>query len=170
VAFVGAGKARRSWLVQTDAGKRLEMILGQSTAQTPNQIAWSRCAWLSLTTLVLWLVLLGPAWLIGSREGLIGVSAAAVLCVVPGWIVFWIAAAYGAAVGQVPLVVLGGMLLRMIFVFLGMVIIQSADQRLGFSQFVVWLLVFYAVLLGVETFLVLPRSDPASGQPRAGGV
>ncbi|HEV8002911.1 MAG TPA: hypothetical protein VGP63_23705 [Planctomycetaceae bacterium] len=146
------------------------MILSRSMAQTPIQVAWSRCAWLTLAAATLWLALLGPAWLIAGREGLLGVSAAALICVVPGWIVFWIAAAYGTAGSQVPLVVLGGMLLRMIFVFLGMVIIQSADPRLGFREFVVWLLAFYAVLLGVETFLVLPRTDSASGQPRAGGA
>ena len=146
------------------------MILSRSTAQTPIQMAWARCAWLGMATAALWLVLLAPAWFIAGREGLLGLSAAAGLCVVPGWIVFWIAAAYGAAGGQVPLVVLGGMLLRMVFVFLGMIIIQSADHNLGFREFVVWLLAFYAVLLAVETLLVLPRTDAASGQPRAGGV
>jgi hypothetical protein len=146
------------------------MILSRGSEQTPIQAAWSRCAWLGFATAALWLVLLGPAWMVAGREALIGVSAAAVLCVIPGWIVFWLAAAYGAAGSQVPLVVLGGMLLRMIFVFLGMIIIQSADQRLGFREFVVWLLAFYVVLLVVETFLVLPRTDSASGQPRAGGV
>jgi hypothetical protein len=146
------------------------MILSRSTAQTPIQTAWSRCAWLGIATALLWLVLLTPAWFLGGRDGLIGVSVAALLCVVPGWIVFWVAAAYGAAGGQVPLVVLGGMLLRMVFVFLGMVIVQSANQRLGLREFVVWLLAFYAVLLGVETFLVMPRTESASGQPRAGGA
>jgi hypothetical protein len=146
------------------------MILSRSTVQTPIQTAWLRCVWLGMATAALWLVLLGPAWMIAGRDGLIGVSAAAALCVVPGWIVFWLAAAYGAAGGQVPLVVLGGMLLRMIFVFLGMVIVQSANHRLGFREFVVWLLAFYAVLLAVETLLVLPRNESASGQPRAGGA
>jgi len=145
-------------------------IFKRSMAETPLQVAWARCAWLGAATAALWLVLLGPAWMIAGRDGVLGLSAAAALCVVPGWIVFWIAAAYGAAGGQVPLVVLGGMLLRMIFVFLGMVIIQSANQRLGFREFVVWLLAFYVALLAVETFLVLPRTDSASGQPRAGGV
>jgi hypothetical protein len=146
------------------------MILSRSTSQTPIQMAWTRCAWLSLATAVLWVALLGPAWMVAGRDALLGMSASAVLCVVPGWIVFWLAAAYGAAGGQVPLVVLGGMLLRMVFVVLGMVIIQTADHRLGFREFVVWLFPFYAVLLAVETFLVLPKSDGASGQPRAGGV
>jgi hypothetical protein len=146
------------------------MFLSRSTAQTPIQMAWTRCAWLGLATALLWLVLLAPAWFLGGRDGLVGVSVAAILCVVPGWIVFWLAAAYGAAGGHVPLVVLGGMLLRMVFVFLGMVIVQSANHNLGFREFVVWLLAFYAVLLGVETFLALPCTESATGQPRAGGV
>jgi hypothetical protein len=137
-------------------------------AQTPIQLAWSRCGWLAVATGVLWVLLLGPAWLVAGREALIGLSAAALLCLVPGLIVFWLAAAYGVAGGQVPLVILGGTLLRMVFAFLGMVIVQSVDPRLGLRQFVIWLLAFYVVLLGVETLLVLPRSD--NGQPRAGGV
>jgi hypothetical protein len=170
MAFVSDRQACTFGLVRTDARKSLAMIFSRSTSQTPVQIAWFRCAWLALATAALWLLLLGPAWFIAGSEGLIGLSAAAALCLVPGLIVFWFAAAYGAAGGQVPLVVLGGMVLRMIFVFLGLVIIQSANPRLGFREFVVWLLAFYAVLLGVETFLVVPRSGGASGQPRAGGV
>ncbi len=146
------------------------MILSRSTARSPIQAVRWRCAWLGMATALLWLVLLAPAWFLGGRDGLIGVSVAALLCVVPGWIVFWLAAAYGAAGGQIPLIVLGGMLLRMVFVFLGMVIAQSANPHLGFREFVVWLLAFYAVLLTVETLLVLPRNESASGQPRAGGV
>jgi hypothetical protein len=142
----------------------------RATAQTPIQLAWSRCGWLAVATGVLWALLLGPAWLLAGREALIGLSAAALLCLVPGLIVFWLAAAYGSAGAQVPLVILGGTLLRMVFVFLGMVIVQSADPRLGLREFVIWLLAFYVVLLGVETLLVLPRPGNTNGQPHAGGV
>ncbi len=143
-------------------------MVAQMTTQTPTQVAWSRCGWLGVATLVLWVLLLGPAWLVGGREALIGVSAAAVLCSLPGFIIFWLAAAYGTAGSQVPLIVLGSMLLRMLFVFLGMVIVQSADPRLGLREFVIWLLAFYVVLLGVETMLVLPRHTNAGGQPQGG--
>lgn len=146
------------------------VMVTPTTTQTPTQIAWSRCVWLSVATLALWVLLLVPAWFVGGREGLIGVSAAAVLCSLPGFIVFWLAAAYGAAGSQVPLVILGSTLLRMVFVFLGMVIVQSADRHLGMREFVIWLLAFYVVLLGVETMLVLPRQTNSNGQPQAGGV
>ena len=141
-----------------------------ATTQTSTQLALSRCRWLALATGGLWVLLLGPAWLIAGRDALIGLSAAAILCAIPGFVVFWVASLYGAAGSQVPLVILGGTVLRMLFVFLGMVIVQSAAPRLGLREFVVWLLVFYVALLAVETLLVVPRPGSSKGQPHAGGV
>jgi hypothetical protein len=138
--------------------------------RTARQLAWARCGWLCLTALGLCVVLVLPAWFIAGREGVIGLSAAAVLCVIPGLVVFWIAASFGAAGTEVPLVILGGTALRMVFVLLGMVIVQSLDPRLGFREFIVWLLVFYLVLLAVETCLVLLSSASRGGQPRIGGI
>ena len=115
-------------------------------------------------------MLVVPAWFIAGREGVIGLSAAAVLCVIPGLVVFWIAASFGAAGTEVPLVILGSTALRMVFVLLGMMIVQTLDPHLGFREFVVWLLVFYLVLLAVETCLVLLSSASRGGQPRVGGI
>ena len=145
-------------------------MTGVESVRTARQIAWTRCGWLSLAAVVLWLALSGPAWFVAGREGLIGLSSAAALCLVPGWTVFWIAAAYGAAGAEVPLVILGGTALRMVFVLLGMVVVQSVNPRLGFREFTLWLLVFYLSLLAVETCLVLLRSASRSGQRRVGGV
>jgi hypothetical protein len=138
--------------------------------RTAKQMAWTRCAWLSAVAVLMWLALVGPAWFVAGREGLIGLTAAAVLCLIPGWTVFWIAAGYGSAGTDVPLVILGGTALRMVFVLLGMIIVQTLDPRLGFREFIVWLLVFYLGLLAVETCLVLLRSASRSGQPHVGGV
>jgi hypothetical protein len=76
----------------------------------------------------------------------------------------------GSAGSDVPLVILGGTALRLVFVLLGMIIVQTLDQRLGFREFIVWLGVFYLGLLMVETCLVLLSSASRSGQPRVGGV
>jgi hypothetical protein len=147
-----------------------ESMTPSATTKTPTQLALSRCRWLALATGGLWVLLLGPAWLVAGRDALIGLSAAAVLCSIPGFVVFWVASIYGPAGAQVPLVILGGTVLRMLFVFLGMVIVQSAAPRLGLREFVVWLLVFYVALLAVETLLVVPRPGAPKGQPHAGGV
>jgi hypothetical protein len=146
-------------------------VTGVDSLQTARRLAWTRCGWLFLAAVGLCLVLAVPAWFMSGREGLIGLSAAAILCVVPGLIVFWIAASFGAAGTEVPLVILGGTFLRMVFVLLGMVIVQTLDPHLGFREFIVWLLVFYLFLLAVETCLVLaPTASRSGGQPRVGGV
>jgi hypothetical protein len=145
-------------------------LTGVESVRTARQIAWTRCGQLLLAAAVLWLALLAPAWFVAGREGLIGLTLAAILCLVPGWIVFWIAASYGTAGTEVPLVILGGMALRMMFVLLGMLIVQSSNTHLGFREFTIWLLVFYLSLLSLETCLVLLRSTSRSGQPRVGGA
>ncbi len=114
------------------------------------------------------MVLLGPAWLAAAREGLLGLSFACVLCLLPGCIVFCAAAFYGLGGSRVPLVILAGTVLRMMFVLLGMVVVQSLDQRLGFREFVVWLLVFYLAMLAFETYLVLPRASRRQNKPGVG--
>lgn len=140
------------------------------TSRTAKQTAWTRCGWLALAAAALWLVLLGPAWFVAGREGVIGLSAAAFLCVIPGWAVFWVAASFGSAGTEVPLVILGGTAFRMLFVLLGLVIAQTLDPRLGFREFIVWLLAFYLCLLAIETCLVLLPSTSRNRQPRVGGV
>jgi hypothetical protein len=99
---------------------------------------------------------------------MIGLSCAAGLCLTPGWIVFWMAARFGVGGAQVPLVILGGTTLRLLFVLIGMLILQTADPRLGFREFTVWLLAFYLSTLAIETVLVLA---PTRGeQPRTGWI
>ncbi len=71
---------------------------------------------------------------------------------------------------EVPLVILGGTAFRMLFVLLGLVIAQTLDPRLGFREFVVWLLAFYLCLLAIETCLVLLPSASRNRQARVGGV
>ena len=113
-------------------------VTGVDGFRTARQLAWARCGWLILATVGLCLVLVVPAWFIAGGEGVIGLSAAAVLCVIPGLVVFWIAASFGAAGTEVPLVILGSTALRMVFVLLGMMIVQTLDPHLGFREFVVW--------------------------------
>jgi hypothetical protein len=140
------------------------------SVRSAKQLAWARCGWLLAATVVLWLALAGPAWFVAGRDGMIGLTTAAVLCLVPGWTVFGLAASFGSSGSQVPLVILGGTVLRMVFVLLGLVIVQTVNPRLGFREFIVWLLVYYLCLLAVETCLVLLTSASQGGQPRVGRV
>ena len=109
----------------------------------------------------LWLLLSAPAWWIAGWAGLEGLTIAAVLCLVPGWLVFLLASGYGFANFQ-AVAVLGGMTLRMLFVLAGTLIVLSTRSHLRLKEFVIWLLVFYLAALAVETGIVLKGRTQSS--------
>ena len=126
--------------------------------QTSMQAAIIQCRWLAAAGLGFWLLLAGPAYLVAGQNGLEGLSFAALLCLLPGWLVFFLGTLYGVANMQVA-VVLFGTGLRLVFVLTGTLLIQSLRPDLGFREFIVWLIVFYLFTLVFETALVL-RQQP----------
>lgn len=127
--------------------------------QTGRQSAAEQCGWLTAWVAAAWLVLAGPAWLVAGTLGLEGLSYAALLGLIPGWLVFWFASRYGTA-NIAAKAVLGGMVLRMLVVLAGIALVSAVRPMLGIREFVMWVLVFYLVSLAVETVLVL-RNNPA---------
>lgn len=123
----------------------------------PLRTAFARGGRLTVVTAALWLALAGPAWLLGGVDGLEGLTYAALLCLAPGWLVFLILALYGTPGTQGPIAALGGTGLRLAFVLVGMLFLQSVRPNLGFWELTVWLLVFYMATLFAETLLVLKR-------------
>lgn len=126
-----------------------------SDDRTPLQTALVRGGVLTAVTAALWALLAGPAWLLGGIDGIEGLSYAAGLCLVPGWVVFLLIALYGTAGTQAAMVALGGTALRLVFVLVGVLAIRAVRPHLGFWDFIVWLLVFYMATLFVETLLVV---------------
>ena len=114
---------------------------------------------LTAAALGLWLLLAGPAYLVAGVDGLEGLTYAGLLCLVPGWLVFVIAAKSSGAGQQMSMAILGGMGLRMVFVLVGLVVIQSQRPELQFREFVVWLLVFYRATVALETKVVVSRKN-----------
>ena len=119
--------------------------------------AGMRCGLLLAAAVVTWATAAVPAWWLGGRAGLEGLTVAAVLCLLPGFLVFLFVSRMVASENQLSIVVLGGAGLRMLFVLAGMLAVQSLRPDLGFREFVVWLLVFYLAMLATETVLVLKR-------------
>ena len=115
----------------------------------------ARCGLLVVAALVTWGLACVPAWWLGGRPALEGLTIAAVLCLLPGLLVFLCVSWVVSSGSQMPFVVLAGSGLRMLFVLAGMLAVQSLRPELGFREFVVWLLVFYLAMLAVETSLVL---------------
>lgn len=158
--------------------------------QTPLQSALAKGGRLTFAAAALWLLLVGPAWSLGGAAGLEGLSIAALLCVVPGWIVFslcafapYLTSPWGGSTDSsntagsnvstnsqgasqtAMLVVLGGTVLRLLFVLAGLMFVRSLRPDLGFREFTVWLLAFYMATLLVETLLVLKPAAGESAEP-----
>ena len=122
---------------------------------------------LTAAVLGLWLLLAGPAYLVADVDGLEGLTYAGLICLVPGWLLFFIASKSSDAGQQVAMTILGGMGLRMVFVLVGLVVIQSQRPDLGVREFVVWLLVYYLASVALETYVVvaaLKKSQPRTDQ------
>jgi hypothetical protein len=127
----------------------------------------ARCLHLGAMVAVLWGLLLYPAYRIGGSDAVFGLSVSAGLCLVPGWVVFLIASRFLDAASQMPIVVIGGSVLRLVFVLLGVLVVQGMWEGLTFTEFVVWLLLFYMATLAVETRLMLKGIAAAKDVPSA---
>lgn len=129
--------------------------------QTEMQTATNQCGWLTASVGAVWLVLAGPVALWLGPVGLEGLSYAALLCLVPGWLVFWVTCRYRVPSIHAAVVLLGTGF-RLAFVLLGLLAVRSVRPQLGFQEFQLWLIVFYLAALAVETLLVA-RQAPARG-------
>lgn len=130
----------------------------------------ANCGWLTVFALAGWLLLLGPAHLLGERDGVEGVTWAAALCLVPGWLVFLVSSRFHGLNAQLPVVVIGGTVLRMMFVLVGMVAVQGSRPDLGFREFTLWLLVFYLGMLAAETSLTLKAHSEEGATGESGSA
>jgi len=114
-------------------------------------------------------VLTGPAWIIAGTTGLEGLSIAAGLCLVPGFVTFAIASRYRQNHTQVAMVFLVGSTLRLLFVLVGMLVVRAIRPDLGFREFVIWLLAFYLTTLTTETLMMLKQKPASDARPRENG-
>ena len=108
---------------------------------------------------VAWLLAAGPAWALGGRDGLLLLSLAAAVCLIPGWLVFAFHSQYGTAAP--PVAVLAAMVGRMFAVLCGAVAVKAVRPDLDMTSFALCLGVFYMLSLATETRLLLP--PPARG-------
>jgi hypothetical protein len=101
-----------------------------------------------------WLLLAWPAWWLAGPQGLEGLSLAAALCLIPGWLVFAIQSQYGTAAPLAAL--LAATAGRMAAVLLGALTVKALRPDLGMTSFGIWLGAFYVLALATETKLLLP--------------
>lgn len=102
-------------------------------------------------------------------KGLEGLTYAALLCLIPGWIVFF-AASRCADSTRMAMVALGGTGLRLLFVLVGALVLKDSRPDLGFREFQIWLVAFYLAMLFVETLLAVRMSADGADRSRVGGA
>lgn len=107
---------------------------------------------LTLFGILFWLLLAGPAWLIANEAGLIGVSAAAGLCLLPGYLAVTVRSWAGESQSTFMLAT-GG--IRLAFVLTGVLVVKFKWPDVGMSEFYVWLIAFYLLTLAFETQLAV---------------
>lgn len=122
----------------------------------------------------LWLLFCGPAYALRGQLALEGLSYAAILCLLPGLVLFAVftpkpGATSEEANNQRAMLMLAGMMGRMIFVLLGTLAIQEFRSELTFWDFLVWLIAFYLCTLAYETSLLLKRQSTAVSQSGGAG-
>lgn len=127
-----------------------------NTTQTPMR----RCGVLTASATVLWVVLAGPACALAGRLGLEGLTYSALLCVVPGCLLFLAMPFFEFAQNKAyAFLVSSG--IRMFLVLVATLVLHEIRADLGLKEFLSWLVVFYSVTLLIETLLIV-KSPEAS--------
>jgi hypothetical protein len=115
-----------------------------------NRAAVASGSWLTAAVAGLWLLSAFPAWSLAGLTGVRGLSCAALLCLVPGWLVILLGGSYRVA-STPTFMILAATLLRMFFVLVGALIVRFSFPGLRFQEFALWLILFYLLTLFVET-------------------
>lgn len=127
------------------------------TTQTPMR----RCGVLTACAAALWVVLAGPAYAVAGKLGLEGLAYAALMCWLPGCLLFLVISFFGFAKNK-SYAFLAGSGLRMFVVLVATLAMQEFRADLGLKEFLSWLIAFYSVMLLVETLLIVKSPDVAT--------
>lgn len=111
-----------------------------------------------------WLVLAGPAFLLGGSTAVEGLAWAAGLCFLPHLLT--LAVQFVVQPGNALLVnVLLSVTLRLLVVLAGVVMIWSQRPEFRSLSFVLWLAPCYLVALAVETRQVIAQANASQPEP-----
>lgn len=121
----------------------------------------TRCGLLAAVVVLLGLLLAFPAYAIAGVAGLEGLSYAAALCLLPGWVVIALSDSYGVAKFRVAPVLIG-MGIRFGAILGGVLIVMWARPQLRFREFLVWVVIYYMVTLAFETSVLMRETASKS--------
>ena len=103
-----------------------------------------------------WLMVACGAWLMVRPWVVLGSGVAALLCLLPGVLVLFVA--HQLAIDEAHktlMLTVGGSFLRLVFVLGGGLALYNSFSELTIWSLVIWIVLFYLVTLIVETWLLL---------------
>ncbi|MGD9854042.1 MAG: hypothetical protein AB7U20_03740 [Planctomycetaceae bacterium] len=111
---------------------------------------------LTLALAALWGVLAGPAYLVAGASAVVGLTAAVLVCLLPGLVVLALQA--GPLGSQQPFAgLILGMGLRMAVVLTSVLLVRQSLPDLPMTVYVAWLVPAYLAALTVETRIALAQ-------------
>lgn len=133
------------------------------------QIGLKQSSQLLAFVAVSWLLLVGPAYLLAGTDALLGLSLAAVLCLIPGVAVCLIVSLL-ATTNAAAYSIVAATLLRLIFVAGGGLVVRDLRPDLGMREFHLWGLLFYLGTLLFETLLLVKSTSVKAGNTASRSV
>src|SRR6516225_1709343 len=98
-----------------------------------------------------WLLAAGLAWGLGGTDGLIQSAVAALLCLIPAAVtMLWCDLVVGSAPEQQLMAVMGGTVVRMVFVVAAGLVLSRNVPVLNHDGFWLWIVGFYLTTLALE--------------------
>jgi hypothetical protein len=122
---------------------------------------------LLVSSLALWLLLAGPAWLLAGTSALVDTAVALGLCLAPMTAtLLWCHWAFGNAPEQQLLAVMGGTTLRLLVAAGGGIALFHGFEALHRPAFLIWVIVFYLATLTLEVIVVVRDQNLRAQQPQ----
>ncbi|MFM9963151.1 MAG: hypothetical protein ACKV2Q_18240 [Planctomycetaceae bacterium] len=128
------------------------------TSTSPTQSSLRRSGVLTACVAALWVVLAGPAYWLAGNLGLEGLTYSALMCWLPGCVLFLVIPFFGFAKNKAYVFLIGSGL-RMFAVLVATLVMQEFRADLGLKEFLSWLVAFYSVTLLVETLLIVKSPE-----------
>ncbi len=128
------------------------------TSTSATQAPMRRCGVFTASVAALWVILAGPAYWLSGELGLEGLTYSALLCWLPGCLLFFAIPFFEFAKNKAYAFLVGSGL-RMFVVLVATLVLQEFRADLGLKEFLGWLVAFYSVTLLVETLLIVKSPE-----------
>jgi hypothetical protein len=117
-------------------------------------------------SVLLWLVLAIPAWLLGQEQACIDSAVAVLLCLLPmSATLWWCHRAFAGSPEAQLAAVMGGSGVRLVVVLPASIGLFFAVEALQRPAFLIWVVVYYLATLALEVVLIMRWQNAVAAAP-----